>query len=204
MSKWTNAAAVGAAILGAFTLGRAWPESTTTHALGAQPQENAPAPATTGPHSVLTSFLGNWQGSVTFWSEPGGEGFTFENATIRREWTLDGNFIMEHVEGPAPEGGPPFKGLGIVGYNDVEKRFESFWVDNASTHMTMETGSYDDDAKTLTFTADRLDPMTGKRSKQRSVMDISNPDRHTAVGYGVGPDGKEFKTFEGAFERVGK
>jgi hypothetical protein len=32
-------------------------------------------------------------------------------------------------------------------------------------------------------------------------MDMSNPNRHTMVGYMTGPDGKEFKSFEGVMER---
>ncbi len=150
-------------------------------------------------HKVLDAMLGNWEGGVKFWMAPGGE--TMESkGSVHREWQMDGRFLVEHVEG-VTEGQPPFKGLGLLGYNTVENRYESVWVENMATYVTFMTGTYDAAKKSMTFTGDMIDPMTGKRAKQRHVLDMSDPNKETMVGYGIGPDGKEFKNFEGTFTK---
>ena len=152
-------------------------------------------------HKALESMVGEFTGSVKFSMTPDMPPME-SKASIKREWAMDGRFVIEHVTGdPAMEGGPAFKGMGIVGYNNWDKKFESVWVENMATHMSSATGSFDAAAKTLTFTGDMIDPMSGKKIKQTSVVDLSNPDREVMTGTIPGPDGKPFKNFEGVFER---
>ncbi len=150
-------------------------------------------------HKRLDVMVGTWEGTVKFWMDSNQPPME-STGRATREWTLDGMFLIEHVDGETP-GMPPFKGLGLVGYNTIENRYESVWVENMSTYIAFMTGSYDAAKKTLTFQGDMIDPMTGKRAKQRHTLDLSDPNKEVAVGYGVGPDGKEFKNFEGTFTR---
>src|ERR1043165_347550 len=99
------------------------------------------------------------------------------------------------------EGAPPFKGLGLTGYNTMEKRYESYWFENMSTWGTTATGRWDDAKKTLTLEGDEINPETGKPRHTRTMLDLSSPTRETMVAYTTAPDGKEFKTFEGVFEK---
>ncbi len=221
MKTWKSAAGVVAVGLIAFAAGRSFPASDA--ALAAQPEKKAAQPekkaddkkggqpemmmpeAKPGPeHEVLKAMVGDWEGGVKIFPGPGAP--AMENkGTIHREMTMDGMYVIEHVSGsPMMPGGKPFKGMGIVGYNQIEKRYESVWIENMSSWMMFETGKYDAAKKTMTFEGDVLDPMTNKRVHHRSVADLSNPDRQTFASYGPGPDGKEFKNFEGTFERKKK
>jgi hypothetical protein len=126
-------------------------------------------------------------------------------ASIKREWAMDGRFVIEHVTGdPAVPGGPAFKGMGIVGFSNWDKKFESVWIENMATHMSSATGTYDAATKKFTFVGDMVDPTTGKKVKQTNVIDMSNPNREVMTGSCAGPDGKPFKNFEGVFERKKK
>jgi Protein of unknown function (DUF1579) len=151
-------------------------------------------------HKLLETMLGNWEGDVKFWMGPGTEP-SMGHGIAKREMAMDGRFLIEHVDGTMAGMPGPFKGMGITGYNTVEKRYESVWIENSSTWIAFQTGTYDAAKKTMTFEGDMIDPATGKRTKQRSTIDLSNPDRHTMTGFCNGPEGKEFKCFEGTFEK---
>ena len=223
MVKWKLPVVVASVGVLGFIAGQAMPVSGT--AAAAQPEKKptkaVPKPAAQpgknalpagmeeamkaeqpGPeHKILECFLGNWEGKVKFWMAPGGDPME-TTGTIHREWQLDGHWMVEHVDGASMmPGGKPFKGMGLIGYNTIEKRYEFAWVDNESTHVDISTGSYDAAKKTFTFEANSLNAMTGKREKQKTVADVSNPDREVFTGYAAGPDGKEFKNIEMVFEK---
>lgn len=170
-------------------------------ALAQQPegeQGEMPAGMTLAPeHAHLKQFLGDWEGSVKFKQ---GEEWTESDGTIHREMAMDGRFVIEHVTGSMGDGGE-FHGMGIVGYNTIDKKFESAWIENMATNISMATGSYDAASKKFTFTGDMVDPMTGKKVKTITIVDVSNPDKEVMEGYSVLADGSREKTFEGMFTR---
>lgn len=152
-------------------------------------------------HRRLDPMIGDFEGYVRFWMAPGQPPMESRGKVTRR-WAMDGRFIFENVE--AESMGMPFKGFGILGYNTFDKKYESVWVENMSTVITFGTGTYDPATKKMTFTGDMLDPMSGKRVTQTTVVDLSSKDRHVMEGHCPGPDGKPFRNFEGVFERTGR
>jgi len=214
---WKTTALVAGAAAVAFVAGRAatWSEPA---AVAQPPKETKPAQPPAGDvppemaammekmqpgahHRHLDVMTGRWEGTVKFrmsadeeWQELTG--------VAEREWDMDGRFLMERVKGPAMMPGmPEFKGLGITGYNTFENRYESLWIENMATYMGFMTGTYDAAKKTLTFSGDMLDPVSGKRQKQRQVIDLSDPKKEVMSGFCIGADGKEFKNFEGTFAK---
>ncbi len=193
---------VAALVGGAFAAGRLIPSEPNV-ALANQPEGMEDMMASMQPgehHKVLERFVGTWEGDVEFWFAPGTEAMK-SHGTIRREWIMDGRFVIEHVE--AESSGMPFKGMGIVGYNTIENKYENVWLENMATWISTSSGTYDAAKKTFTFTGEMLDPQTGKRVKQRSVIDCSTPGREVMSGYCPGPDGKEYKNFSGVFVKKG-
>ncbi|MGE3106973.1 MAG: DUF1579 family protein [Phycisphaerales bacterium] len=206
---------------GAFSAGRFWPASSDGVA-HAQPDPKAKAPASKPAaqpdpeaammemmaklqpgehHKVLDVMIGNWEGTVKFWMAPGMEPME-TTGSLHREWAMDGRWVIEHVDGKGMKpGDPPFKGMGLVGYNTIENKYESAWIENMATYLSTGTGTYDAAKKTFTFVGDMYDPMTMKKVHSRSVVDVSNPNKQTMTGYQTGPDGKEFKNFEGSFTK---
>lgn len=152
-------------------------------------------------HTVLEQLVGTWEGWVRFRMEPGQPWSENMPGTVKREMVLGGRFVKEIVSSPEGPAGP-FEGIGYVGYNNLEKRFESVWMENAQTAMFDGHGYYDPDAKKMTFMHEQRNFMTGAMEIAIGEMDISNPDRHVYKGWMIGADGKKFENFEGVFERV--
>lgn len=152
-------------------------------------------------HALLEPLVGTFEGTATMWLAPEAEPMS-SKATVTREWVMDGRFVQERVDASSPEG--VFKGFGLVGYNTFESKYESVWVDSMSTYIASATGGVDSGGKVFTFKGDVIDPMTGKRVKNRTIIDLTNADREVMTGYCTTPEGKEYKCFYGVFERTGK
>lgn len=221
MLKWKLPVIIASAGIIGFVAGQALPVS--GNASAAQPEKKAAQPdkkpdkgmpnmddmmkmfSQPGEqHKTLESMLGHWEGGVKMWMDPAAPPME-SKGSVDREWAMDGMFVIERVDATNMMGGDKrFKGMGIVGYNLIEKKYESVWIENMSSAISTATGTYDAAKKIFTFEGDMLDPASGKRVKQKSTLDVSNPNRHVMAGYGAGPDGKEFKNFEGVFEKKGK
>ncbi|MFT3687266.1 MAG: DUF1579 family protein [Phycisphaerales bacterium] len=86
-----------------------------------------------------------------------------------------------------------FRGLGFVGYDNLQKVYVATWMDTLSTSCMSSKGSYDESSSTFTLIGDFSVP-GGERYKQKQVMTVLNPDRYVVTMYLTGPDGVEFKT----------
>ncbi len=149
-------------------------------------------------HEYLNQLIGTWVGTFRMWMEPGATAMEFPG-TVTRQWILDGRFIRETVESNTDMG--LFRGLGFIGYNNIDGQYEMAWLENMSTAISFGTGSYDADDKVLSFRSTYRDPLTGRVINSTSKMDLSSPGLQRYVGYSIGPDGKKFKSFEGTMER---
>src|SRR5262249_5565436 len=136
-------------------------------AFGGQPQKDAPRkPAkaskqqkagTTGEpgeaHKNLELLVGDWESEVKIWFAQGKPPMSFKES-VTREPLFDKRFVMERVEATSDMG--PYHGLSIVGYNNAEKRYEMFFIDNGGTAMNMWTGTFDAAKKEFTFTGTEM------------------------------------------------
>lgn len=111
-----------------------------------------------------------------------------------------------HRQGETQLGGPfgEFKGSGLTGYDNVQKKYNGMWIDSMSTSISTSLGTADKDGKVFTFTKECHDPISGKPVKSRDVLRIVSDDEHVINTYTVGPDGKETKAMEIIFKRVKK
>ena len=92
--------------------------------------------------------------------------------------------------------GQPFEGLEIVGYDNLKKKYVTFWIDNQSTGFYLTEGTRDTLTHVETETGDWPDPMTGSSIKVRSVTKFLSKDEYVYELYMISPDGKEFKSLE--------
>lgn len=147
-------------------------------------------------HKKLDPMAGNWKCVLADFTGPEPQKF---NGTCSREWILDGRFLAQ--EFTCEFGGMPFRGMGIIGYDNMKKKYNSVWIDNMSTCAYVELGTYDDATKTWTLLGEYEDPMTGKPKKSKSVIKLDGPDKHTFTMFEVGEDGKEKKQCEIVYTR---
>jgi hypothetical protein len=103
--------------------------------------------------------------------------------------------VVRHWEGPdtePAEGGMPFEGIGFVGYDNVQKKFISNWMDSMSTGIMIEDGTYDPAKKEFAFYADVPSP-TGGAIKSKTFIRIINSDKHVMTFHHRMPGDDQFR-----------
>lgn len=158
-------------------------------------------PAMSSPqHEQLRPFEGTFRAEVKLWM--GSEEPMISTGTMVNAFDLGGRFLSQTYTGDPNDGPfPSFEGRGYWGYNSISKRFEGFWVDNASTAMQIEIGEVDESGKVWTMRGEIPNAQTGGAMKKRSVISLEDHDHHRMQTYFDTGDG-EVKSMEIVYERV--
>jgi len=152
-------------------------------------------------HQRLASLAGSWTGTVKMWMDPA-KPPTESTCTAERHWILGGRFLQEEVKGQFQ--GQPFQGMGLMGYDNLQKKYTWVWVDSMSTAITTSLGTADASGKVLTFTRAETDPITGKKFKAKDVVHLTGPDQQLLEMFKKEPGGKEIKVMEISLTRKAK
>lgn len=144
-------------------------------------------------HAYFDNFVGQWQVKSTIWMMPGTPPSVSQN-TAEAELILGGRFLLMKIKGVMME--QPFEALEIMGYDNLQQKYITFWIDNTSTAFYQTTGVRDTVTKIVTETGDWPDPMTGGTIKVRATTKMISPDEFIYEMFMTGPDGKEFRTLE--------
>jgi len=149
--------------------------------------------ATNENHAYLAKFAGEWNVTTTAWMQPGAPPQKSQG-TSQTEMILGGRFLKMHFKGTMF--GQPFEGIQIVGYDNMKKKYVTFWIDSTSTAFFLTEGALDEAGKTMTETGLWPDPMTGGTMGVKGVTKMISPNEYTYEMFMVGPDGQEFKSME--------
>lgn len=156
-------------------------------------------------HKKLAALAGKWDYEGKFWMPGAPEGETFKG-TGEYKVLFDGRYLQQDVGGnmDGPDGQPmTFRGMGLMGFDNMKKQYFSTWIDNMSTGLMVGWGTADAAGKVITYTGEGADPMSGNlHQKFRNVVRIEGPDKHVFEMHGPGPDGKEYKQMEIVYTRV--
>jgi hypothetical protein len=140
-------------------------------------------------HKALEPNIGKWTLKVKHAMQPGDPLGEASDATSEVVWIMDGRYTQEEVTGSFMD--QPFKGMGLMGYDNFKKKYVSTWCDNMGTGIMTAEGTYDAASKTFTYTGECPDMMTGKLTKSRSTQKWTDKDHWTMQAFKAGPDGKE-------------
>lgn len=156
--------------------------STGSHAAASEP----------GPqHTLLDIFVGTWDVSANFDTGPGQPPETASGQMVNA-WQLDGRWLKQEYSGQMASLGS-FRGIGFLGYDNLQKMYVGTWMDTLSTSCFVSKGSFDDSKATFELSGD-FTVEGGEKFKQKQVMTVLSPDRYVVTMYLTGPDGVEFKT----------
>ncbi len=134
-------------------------------------------------HKLLATAVGSWHIDGEFRMGPGGEWMT-STSEAEVEAILGGRFFVQRVSGPAMfEGGHPFEGLGIAGYDRIQGKYISAWADNHGTMMMTGMGTADATGKVITTDFTYTNPMTKQPAKARWVIHYVDGDHMTFEMY---------------------
>jgi hypothetical protein len=149
--------------------------------------------ATNENHAHLAKFAGEWNISTTAWMQPGAPPQKSQGSS-QVAVLLGGRFIKMNFKGTMF--GQPFEGIQIAGYDNMKKKYITFWIDSTSTSFFLTEGTLDAASKTITETGVWPDPMTGGTMGVKGVTKLIGPDEYTYEMFMVGADGQEFKSME--------
>jgi hypothetical protein len=147
-------------------------------------------------HKNLNFFVGDWKTQNTMWME-GSE--TKTEGTAHMEWAMDGRYVISKHSGNFM--GMPFQGMGIDGYDNINARYFSIWIDNMSTSYMTSDGTASADGKTFTYKGSMKDP-AGKMVHHRMVSTVTGPDSFKFEMFMSPDNAKEEKAMEILYTRV--
>jgi len=136
------------------------------------------------PHKSLESLVGTWDAEVKTWmAGPTGDPMV-SKAVSQVKPVLGGRYIMEEVTGDMMN--QPFSGVGYTGYDNFNKKYVGFWIDNMGTGMMTLEGSLDKGGTVFTMWGKEDDVMTGEKGKKvKYVTRIVDNDTHVYEMYNV-------------------
>jgi hypothetical protein len=170
---------------------------------GADPFEAMRKAAAPGPfHKKLDPMNGSWTWTSKMWFDPSKPPMD-GSGIAERKWILDGRFLQDDVVSKELFG-DGFKGFGLTGYDNSQKKYIGVWSDTFTTALSSSVGTVDESGKVFTFQRDEVDPASGQKIKGRDVIRIIDNNKHTMEMYKVLPDGKDVKVMEINFTRKAK
>lgn len=150
-------------------------------------------------HKWMAQLEGEWKSQVTMFGPDGKPMGPASMGKETRKLEMGGRFLDVDFEGEFM--GQKFEGAGVMGYNNIEKRFESTWYDSMSTGVMMLTGQADKEGKVVTFSGEETEP-DGTKSKIKEVLTIVSKGETRSDFYKMA-GGKEMKTMEIVYTRTG-
>ena len=154
------------------------------------------ASAVTANHEFLNKYAGGWDCLVKGWTAPG-QPPTVSHGSFQGEMRLDGRFLFMDFTGEMF--GQPFTGLQIIGFDNMQQKYVSLWIDNSSTFFFMTTGTRQDSV--ISETGFWPDPLTGDQVPVKARTTWVNADEYLYEQYMVMPDKSEFKGMEMSCQR---
>jgi hypothetical protein len=157
--------------------------------------------AAPGPHhEAFKSRVGEYTAAITMWQAPGTEPAVSKGKSTYT-LALGGRFLTQNYEGEFM--GMPFVGMGVSGFDTVKGKHTVYWIDTMGTQALYCEGDCTDKCMKETYVFSMTDPVTKGENKVKMVTTIKSKDQHVMEWYGIGPDGKESKTMEIVYTRVG-
>jgi hypothetical protein len=144
-------------------------------------------------HEALKQKLGKWKLAVSIFMAPGQPPMQW-TGTSETKSIMDGRYIEDTTDGEMM--GQAFHGQGLVGYDNLKKKYMLTWIDNAGTGVTTGEGTYDAAKKTWSYTTTQPDVMAGKYVKGRITERFIDNDHAVWQSFGPDADGNEFMGME--------
>jgi hypothetical protein len=150
-------------------------------------------------HKLLDGKVGKWNMKLKMVMAPGAPAQE-STATSEAKWIMDGRYVEDITKGTFNE--MPFEGRGLVGYDNLKKKYVGTWIDNMGTGIGTSEGTWDAAAKTFNYASEMPDPMAGKYVKTRMTEKMIDKDHWVMAMHCAGPDGKEFMSMEIDYQRA--
>ena len=151
-------------------------------------------------HQSLNALIGKWNGIVQHWMSPDGDPQE-STGTSESQWIMNGRFVQQTFSGESM--GAPFEGMGIIGYDNLTKEYNTIWLDNMGTGIMKGTGIYNSASKKIAENGQFSCPMIGGNRAYRAVTTLIDDDHYKYETFMNDEDGNEFRAVLINYERQG-
>jgi hypothetical protein len=148
-------------------------------------------------HKVLAGLEGNWNYTSTFWHGPDAKPEQ-SKGTSKMKMILGGRWLQHETKGQAM--GMPYEGMGLWGYDKLEKEYISLWFDTMGTGVVEGEGKFDSASQTFHEEGEFSCPIKGKNQKYRSEWKIVDRNNMIFTMYNYEKK-KEYKNMEMVYKR---
>jgi Protein of unknown function (DUF1579) len=159
------------------------------------------AAATPGePHKMLAGIAGQWRTESKMWETANAKPET-SKGVANFKMILGGRWLQQDFQGTAM--GQSFEGLGLLGYDNIKKKYVSQWYDSMSTGTMKAEGDYDTKSKTLKDKGSMSCPMSASGTQDvRTEWQMTSKNKMVFSMFGSRPEGgPEFKMMEVVYSR---
>ena len=150
------------------------------------------------PHRQFRQRAGTWDVTVRMWPAPGAPAEESKGVS-ECSLIMGDRYVLEKLESTAL--GQPFSGLGLLGFDNIKKKYVAVWIDSMSTGIMTSEGTPAADGKSVEYIGDLPDPVANKYRQQRAVEYEDDADHRRMEAFDVGPDGKLFRSMEMLYVR---
>jgi Protein of unknown function (DUF1579) len=144
-------------------------------------------------HRLMDSFVGTWNVAMTFWGSPQSAPER-SSGVSESKWILGGRFIQESFKGTV--GGQNFEGIGLFGFDNGRRRFETLWLDSLNTSVARSTGTFDPENQIYSFEGEVYDPLVGRDKSTKTTIRFLSPDRYLLTMFDHNPVYGDYKSLE--------
>ena len=144
-------------------------------------------------HAQLAKMAGKWTAEVKSWMDESQPPMVMAGSSEMQP-VMGGRYIMQSFHGEMM--GQPFEGTGYTGYDKVQKKYVSVWLDNMSTGLMTSIGDASKDGKTSTMSGMCSDPMSGGQIQFEQATTWTDDDHMKFEMFQVAKDGKKSKWME--------
>lgn len=154
-------------------------------------------------HAKLKPLAGKWN-FITKWQMTPNAPWDESTGKTEFKWIMGGRFLVQDLKSdPSPSmGGMIFEGHGMMGYDNISKKYWNTWLDTMGTGIMFTEGTADGSGKTFTSTGKYNCPMVGGEKTAKTVLKIEGDDKAVFQMFDKTPDGTEFASLEVTYTRV--
>ena len=191
MSKWMTTAAVLAACGVCFLAGQVSAQEDGGGGM------QIPEWAQKGPqHEDMKKWAGEWDVSQKMWMAPGQPPMEM-SASNTNTLLWDGRYLTGDFKGNFM--GTEFDGKLLMGFDRVDQKYVSIWIDSMSTYVSVSYGT-EKDGK-IVFETNDPDWVTGEKKKGEITIEWKGEDQYVLTMGGTAPDGSAYTQMEMTYTR---
>ena len=142
-------------------------------------------------HKQLRYYVGTWNTVTKVWMGGPDKEPTASTGTSTFKSVLDGNWVMEEHEGSMM--GMPYKGVGMMGFDNYKKLYVGSWFSNMGTEMLQMAGARHPKTGVVTMYGTMDEPQLGVHGRTVKYVTVPKNDDHftfTIIDLHAGDDYK--------------